>query len=513
MTFSVSKVPHVIVQAGGPGTRMQHLTWNKPKCLVSVGGRPMLYTLFDRFPDASFTVIGDYLFEVLEAYVAANPPPVPVTLVRAQGKGTIAGVADALMTLPDDKTPFALVWSDLMVREAPPDPLPAQVGLGLSRSFPCRWSLTEAGVLVEESSNERGVAGFFTFPNRTVLAGLPDRGEFVRWLSERGWRFDTFFIDGTVEVGEIPAYESVLRGHSWARFFNDVQIGEEAVVKKPREASHAHLISDEIHWYKTVQGLGFERAPKLLSENPMTLTRIHGQHPFDLAGLPRRRRQRILEDVFAVLDSLHALDRQSADAEAIRAVYITKTQERVASVAKLLPMLDQPEITVNGRRCRNPFAPGQGAVLDEIGAALVANCQAFVPIHGDPTFSNMLVDRKDQAWLIDPRGSFGKVKVYGDARYDWAKLYYSVAGDYDAFNRRKFTLRVDGDGVTLALDGGGWRDREGLFEARFGPDGMRDLWLLHGLIWISLCGYVKDDLDSILGSFFNGLWWLEESLA
>ena len=33
---------HIIVQAGGRGSRLRHHTWNKPKCLVSVRGKPLI---------------------------------------------------------------------------------------------------------------------------------------------------------------------------------------------------------------------------------------------------------------------------------------------------------------------------------------------------------------------------------------------------------------------------------------------------------------------------------------
>ena len=33
---------HVIIQAGGKGTRLESLTRNRPKCLVPVDNRPMI---------------------------------------------------------------------------------------------------------------------------------------------------------------------------------------------------------------------------------------------------------------------------------------------------------------------------------------------------------------------------------------------------------------------------------------------------------------------------------------
>ena len=45
---------YIIVQAGGKGTRMGYLTANKPKCLVSVNKMPVLFHLFNKYPDKKF---------------------------------------------------------------------------------------------------------------------------------------------------------------------------------------------------------------------------------------------------------------------------------------------------------------------------------------------------------------------------------------------------------------------------------------------------------------------------
>ena len=65
----MTKNLQVIVQAGGRGSRLRHHTWNKPKCLVSVDGKPICFHLFDLMIDAKFVVIGDYAFEQLEKYL------------------------------------------------------------------------------------------------------------------------------------------------------------------------------------------------------------------------------------------------------------------------------------------------------------------------------------------------------------------------------------------------------------------------------------------------------------
>ena len=51
---------YIVVQAGGRGSRLGYLTDNRPKCLVPVENKPMLFHLFDRYIDKKFIIIGDY---------------------------------------------------------------------------------------------------------------------------------------------------------------------------------------------------------------------------------------------------------------------------------------------------------------------------------------------------------------------------------------------------------------------------------------------------------------------
>ncbi|WP_422475569.1 hypothetical protein [Endozoicomonas sp. ALB032] len=63
--------------------------------------------------------------------------------------------------------------------------------------------------------------------------------------------------------------------------------------------------------------------------------------------------------------------------------------------------------------------------------------------HGDFCFSNILYDSRVQAIkLIDPRGldNEGNLTIYGDRRYDIAKLYHSVIGLYDLIIAQRFEL-------------------------------------------------------------------------
>jgi hypothetical protein len=73
------------------------------------------------------------------------------------------------------------------------------------------------------------------------------------------------------------------------------------------------------------------------------------------------------------------------------------------------------------------------------------------PIHGDLCFSNILYDKRNRGIkLIDPRGDFGFPGIFGDKRYDLAKLLHSFDGGYDLivtenFNLLKFKNQIECD--------------------------------------------------------------------
>ncbi|MBA42521.1 MAG: hypothetical protein CMF62_00740 [Magnetococcales bacterium] len=59
-------------------------------------------------------------------------------------------------------------------------------------------------------------------------------------------------------------------------------------------------------------------------------------------------------------------------------------------------------------------------------------------IHGDPVFTNIFIDNRNNIKFIDMRGTQGdKCTLYGDKFYDYGKLYQSLLG-YDEIHENKF---------------------------------------------------------------------------
>ncbi|MGX3045908.1 nucleotidyltransferase family protein [Helicobacter sp. T3_23-1056] len=111
-----SNLKHIIIQAGGKGTRLEGLTRNKPKCLVPYNNLPIIFHLFAKFKGAKFTIIADYKIEVLQKYLAIFAPKFSVDyrILKAQNSGTIAGLREAMGAISESE-PFMIIWCDLIL--------------------------------------------------------------------------------------------------------------------------------------------------------------------------------------------------------------------------------------------------------------------------------------------------------------------------------------------------------------------------------------------------------------
>ena len=93
----------VIVQAGGRGSRLRHYTWNKPKCLVSYEGKPVIFHLFDVFKNSNFHIIADYQINKIKKYFKINPPSINFNVYSTKYKGTCAVIKDILRNIDQKK--------------------------------------------------------------------------------------------------------------------------------------------------------------------------------------------------------------------------------------------------------------------------------------------------------------------------------------------------------------------------------------------------------------------------
>lgn len=496
---------YIIVQAGGKGSRMGSLTLNKPKALVPIDNKPILFHLFDKFKDKKFIIIGDYKYEVLEKYLKAFAT-VDYTLVDARGySGTCSGISKALEIIPSNSR-FMLIWCDLVLSDEHVVPEKGNI-IGISKGFKCRWSYIDDS-LIEKPSEEYGVAGYFVFDNKKYIEDVPLDGEFVKWLQTKNIKFNTCNLYNTYEYGTYDSCENKIT--SKHRSFNSIVIDENGLYKIPINDKGIELAEKEINWYKAVSNIKGLSIPKIYSYSPLHMSLINGKCIYEYDNLNYEEKLKILTDIVNSLKLLHNHSSIKSEEYSYIDTYINKTFNRLDKVYDLVPFAKNEYIKINGKICRNIF------YNKDLVSELVMKYfpSEFKFIHGDCTFSNIMLENNKPV-LIDPRGYFGDKLLYGDAAYDWAKLYYSLYSDYDQFNLKRFSLNIDYDtnSVLYSVESNGWKDLEKDFFELVGSEiNKKQMRLFLALIWLSLTTYIWENYDSICAAFYIGTYYLEEVL-
>ena len=139
-------------------------------------------------------------------------------------------------------------------------------------------------------------------------------------------------------------------------------------------------------------------------------------------------------------------------------------------------------------------------------------------MHGDFCFNNILYDLNSGILrLIDARGSFGEscVGIYGDIKYDLAKLTHSVIGGYDFIVNGGFHLSADRNQYIYTIN---FRDTTAYLTSlnrkliqQFGFK-ESDILFLVGLLFVSMCPIHQDDPRRQAVMYLHGIKYINETL-
>jgi dTDP-glucose pyrophosphorylase len=257
------------------------------------------------------------------------------------------------------------------------------------------------------------------------------------------------------DFGHMPHFLKAKRELLQSRYFNQISIEPALGILRKTSTRHAKL-RDEHDWY-----LALPEALKVLT--PRVLGKEDDGSAFTLAqeyyGYPNLAELYLygnfdLEIWKAAIQNLMQTHLRlksfggfvgPADA---RQMYWGKTEGRVAELIAedsfFRELMALERIAWNGKWLDNlPLLKDGMRTHCEHLAATVEGAVT----HGDFCLSNILYDINNQlVRLIDPRGSFGKKGVYGDPRYDVAKLRHSLHGGYDFIVADLFTITSEGRG-------------------------------------------------------------------
>ncbi len=326
---------------------------------------------------------------------------------------------------------------------------------------------------------------------------------------------------------EINYYEAKAKLVS-SRSFNRVQVSlEDGVLQK--SSSHAEKLEREIDYVALLPAEIQVYFPRILARQPATAL-APASVRMEYYGYPTvaeyflywelspENWRRLFSRLEGVLKRFHRFP-ASISLAATEEFYLTKTTQRLEQFFASWPAAERTiltgELSVNGRACR-PFA----ALKDELQRKLKDSFDAkdFCVMHGDFCFNNILYDVPSGiVRLIDPRGSFGEgcVGIYGDARYDLAKLQHSAVHGYDFLVNGLFTLKQTGRELNYTL---ATRECAGHVAALASElaahlgHAQTEIDLLTSLLFLSMTPLHAEDKSRQLAMYAHGLHLLNTSL-
>jgi hypothetical protein len=133
-------------------------------------------------------------------------------------------------------------------------------------------------------------------------------------------------------------------------------------------------------------------------------------------------------------------------------------------------------------------------------------------IHGDMCFSNILygknpINNDIVLKFIDPRGSFGNTKIYGDIYYDLAKIMHSCDGKYEYIITDNFELIDNNVNFKLNFHKQDSTDIKNVLDKIILQHKFNNtkILLLQGLIFIGMCARHYDSQIRQKAMFLTGL--------
>lgn len=314
-----------------------------------------------------------------------------------------------------------------------------------------------------DSNSHNIVNGYFKFSSPRLL---------IRSITQSNWRF----LDGLnryhIEIGLTPVYSDKWLdfGHvntyyrskanfTTQRAFNELKITSDWVEKSSSKNSK---IAAEANWFANLPFSLRGYIPQYLGSYPKgdqisyRLEYLHQTALNELyvfSELPVAIWEQILKGSVGFLKScMQELAPNNEPVNNLGELFGEKTTERLNDYCK------KQKIELTEEWKFNDEVPTTlKSMLEQSRKHLPRECDewSMSVLHGDFCFSNILYDfRANRIKTIDPRGTTpnGTLTIYGDTRYDIAKLSHSILGMYDWIIAGYFDVEVRDRKIRFNID-------------------------------------------------------------
>lgn len=267
------------------------------------------------------------------------------------------------------------------------------------------------------------------------------------------------------DVGHNENYRKA-RTEVAARAFNSIQIDERRGLLRKTSENREKLVN-EIRWYLKLPSRVQYLTPRIYDysldiDNPYVIMEYYGYHTLHdslvYGNWSDERWYEVFSQLRFIVEDMGTFTLKGRTHEciaAMREMYLEKTVsrlEKLRGIEAFRAFFVRP-IVVNGRSYGS-----LDTIMEQLSnmvesLLLPSEERYFQIIHGDLCFSNILIDDTlNFMRLIDPRGKFGDFDIYGDVRYELAKIFHTLEGNYDFIIEDLFDVDVEGSAITYQIN-------------------------------------------------------------
>lgn len=306
------------------------------------------------------------------------------------------------------------------------------------------------------------VCGYFHFshPQQLLKSLTMAHWDFINSLNFYHNQCDLTAITVTdwLDFGHLNTYYRSKIKFTTQRAFNQLEITEKWVTKS---SSKTKKIAAEAYWFSHIpaslriflpQYLGKEENAEQVSYRLEYLHHTALNELFVFSKLPELVWHQILESCFDFINNCqqYLASPNSSQGSTLASLFTQKTQQRLTDYCKKINVNLQTQWQYNG------YLSASLADLLEISQQFLPKTETTNTVmHGDFCFSNILYDfRTGRIKTIDPRGIDlnDNITIYGDTRYDIAKLSHSILGLYDWIIAGYYDVTIKNQQISFSID-------------------------------------------------------------
>lgn len=297
------------------------------------------------------------------------------------------------------------------------------------------------------------LSGYFCFSSIDLYRQALNEAktDFIKSITSYNYIRPINFLENSrwLDFGHVNTYFEARSSITTQRYFNDLLITPRTVTKK---SINKVKMEAEYRWYKNIPE---EINVFLPSISSLKKTNSHFSYKleylyliplndlFVFGELNSDAWVSILSECKNFLDVLHTYEVPSTvRLSSLDGLYQSKTHKRMNSFHLATGFNLERKLSLN-----NVELDSLSDIANITSSFINKASKEDVCIsHGDFCFSNILYDSRSRfIKVIDPRGidSNNNISIYGDKRYDIAKLYHSIIGLYDYIISSNYYLKVD----------------------------------------------------------------------